>query len=219
MSLSNQYTIAYGQLGDFFTRIREGQAPSQFTQQLLKDFGFKSTNHRAFIPLLKALGFLSPDGAPTSRYHEYRDYSKSKSVMGQAIREAYSDIFLIKENPTKSDKKAIEGKFKSFHNVSDNVAERMAKTFFALLELADLNGAAEPAQNTEAPVEENQGNEMETPTIDVVVPETQPVAATARKSVKSPSLHYNIQIHLPPTKDIEVYNAIFKSLKEHLIEI
>jgi hypothetical protein len=31
-------------------------------------------------------------------------------------------------------------------------------------------------------------------------------------------LHYNIQIHLPATKDIEVYNSIFKSLKEHLFE-
>jgi hypothetical protein len=31
-------------------------------------------------------------------------------------------------------------------------------------------------------------------------------------------LHYNIQIHLPATKDVEVYNAIFKSLKEHLFE-
>lgn len=29
-------------------------------------------------------------------------------------------------------------------------------------------------------------------------------------------LHYNIQIHLPATKDAEVYNAIFKSLREHL---
>ena len=31
-------------------------------------------------------------------------------------------------------------------------------------------------------------------------------------------LHYNIQIHLPATKDVEVFNAIFKSLKEHLLE-
>jgi hypothetical protein len=28
--------------------------------------------------------------------------------------------------------------------------------------------------------------------------------------------HYNIQIHLPATTDVTVYNAIFKSLKEHL---
>jgi hypothetical protein len=30
-------------------------------------------------------------------------------------------------------------------------------------------------------------------------------------------LHYNIEIHLPATKDIEVFNAIFKSLRDHLI--
>jgi hypothetical protein len=34
----------------------------------------------------------------------------------------------------------------------------------------------------------------------------------------TPALHYNIQIHLRATKDIEVFNAIFKSLKEHLLE-
>ena len=38
-----------------------------------------------------------------------------------------------------------------------------------------------------------------------------------RRSVAT-GLHYNIQIHLPATKDSEVYNAIFKSLREHLLE-
>jgi uncharacterized protein DUF5343 len=216
LSLSNQYTLAYGQLADFFTKIREGQAPTQFTQQLLKDLGFTSTNHRAYIPILKVLGFLSPDGAPTSRYHEYRDYSKSQHVMGQGIREAYSDIFLIKENPTNADKKSIEGKFKSFHNVSDNVAGRMSKTFFALLELADLNGAPAPEAAQEDP--EETADVEEAPVLNIVTP-TEAAPAAVKKSVKAPALHYNIQIHLPPTKDIEVYNAIFKSLKEHLIEI
>jgi hypothetical protein len=30
-------------------------------------------------------------------------------------------------------------------------------------------------------------------------------------------MHYNIQIHLPETRDITVYDAIFKSLKQHLL--
>ena len=30
------------------------------------------------------------------------------------------------------------------------------------------------------------------------------------------SFHYNIQIHLPVTTDVTVYNAIFRSLKDHL---
>jgi Family of unknown function (DUF5343) len=108
-------------IGDIFRKIQDGQAPERFTIQLLKDWGFRSANDRAFIPLLKALGFLTADGKPTPRYLEYRDHSRSKQVLGQGVCEAYADIFLIKEHPTASDKDAVEGKFKSYHNVSDNV--------------------------------------------------------------------------------------------------
>lgn len=34
----------------------------------------------------------------------------------------------------------------------------------------------------------------------------------------SPDFHYNIQIHLPATTDISVYNAIFKSIRENLFK-
>ena len=30
-------------------------------------------------------------------------------------------------------------------------------------------------------------------------------------------LHYNIQIDLPATRDSAIYDAIFKSLKEHIL--
>lgn len=202
MALSSAYTQAYGKLGEFFRKIRDGQAPSQFTHQLLKDLGFKSNNHRPYIPIMKALGFLSPDGKPTQRYSDYRDHSKSKLVMGDGLKEAYSDIFLIKEKPTDSDKATIEGKFKSYHNISDTVAKHMASTFFALLKLADLNGTASTETNKpEEPVEAEEQPQH------VTLPQANNLA---------PGLHYNIQIHLPATKDVEVYNAIFKSLKEHL---
>lgn len=122
--------------------------------------------------------------------------------MGEALREAYGDLFLIKEKPTKSDSAAITGKFKSFHNTSDDVAQRMAKTFFALLDLADISAGsgahkAITDEIIEQPIEENQ---------------TPP-----KPGAEISGLHYNIQIHLPATKEVEVYNAIFKSLREHLI--
>jgi hypothetical protein len=201
MALTDAYTVAVGRIPDLFTKIKDGQAPDVFSVQLLKDWGFTSSNDRAALPILKELGFLSPDGKPTQRYHEYRNHSRSRIVLAQALRDAYSDIFLIKEHPTKSDREAIEGKFKSYHNVSDNVASLMAKTFFALLDLSDLSaGPAEPTRTS-------QDNKDDF------------VADTARVGRRIPSptgLHYNIQIHLPPTKDVEVYNAIFKSIKEHL---
>ena len=203
MALPNTYVLPTNRVPDLFAKIRDGQAPERFTNQLLKDWGFSSTNDRTFTPLLKALGFLTSDGNPTQRYHDYRDHSRSRSVMGLALRETYGDLFLIKEHPTTADRAAIEGKFKSFHNVSDNVAGLMAKTFFALLALADLKAKPSIIAPSQGLVEQSgeptpAGSEDGTP------------------KIRSASLHYTIQIHLPATKDIEVYNAIFKSLREHL---
>jgi len=205
LALSNAYTEAYGKLGEFFSKLRDGQAPPQFTHQFLIDLGFKSNKQRAYIPLLKALGFLTPDGKPTARYKDYRDHSQSKRIMGEALKEAYADIFLIKEHPTSADQSAIEGKFKSYHNASDNVALNMRRTFFALLDLADLK-AKPSAKKISEPTESHEPASMV----------TEAPASAPQAHIKTPGLHYNIQIHLPATKDIEVYNAIFKSLKEHL---
>ena len=110
MSLPKNYTQAYGRIPELFEKIRDGQAPDQLTHQTLKDWGFTSSNDRALLPLLKTLGFLSPDGRPTSAYHEYRDHSSSKAVLARCLREAYKDIFLIKEYPTDKDRAAIKPK-------------------------------------------------------------------------------------------------------------
>jgi hypothetical protein len=203
MALTNTYVLATNRVPDIFSKIRDGQAPDRFSQQLLKDWGFTSTNDRAFVALLKALGFLSADGKPTQRYHDYRDHSRSKQVMANAMRDAYADLFLIKEHPSNSDRSAIEGKFKSFHNASDNVAGLMAKTFLSLLPLADFSAKA---AKTSKPAEVTAPEKPEAPV------NLGPVNGIAT------GLHYNIQIHLPATKDVEVYNAIFKSLREHLLE-
>lgn len=205
MALSNSYVQVYGQLPQMFARIAEGQAPDKFTAQYLKDLGFSSSNYRAVIPLLKSLGFLTPDGAPTNRYHEYRNSARSRRVMADAIREAYGDLFTIKAVPTDADRALIEGKFKSVHNASANVAKLMASTFYSLLDLADLStGPVELKKDEKQP---------EPPVQPKIGAETAPALHHAR-----PTLHYNIQIHLPATKDVEVFNAIFKALKEHLLD-
>lgn len=203
MALTGSYVLPTNRIVDIFNKIRDGQAPEIFTNQLLKDWGFTSTNDRAFIPLLKSLGFLSSDGKPTQRYNDYRDHSRSKHIMGDALRDAYGDIFLIKEHPTAADKDAVEGKFKSFHNASDHVASLMTKTFFGLLNLADLSKKPATNPSSKEPAKKTDGEPL-------------PVPKRVEDGVSG--LHYNIQIHLPATKDVEVYNSIFKSLKEHLFE-
>lgn len=211
MALSNSYVQVYGQLGDFFRRIAEAQAPEKFTTQYLKDLGLGSSNFRAVIPLLKSLGFLTPEGSPTNRYLEYRNTARSRRVMADALREAYGDLFTIRANPTDADRELIEGKFRSAHNATPITARLMASTFYALLELADLSGTT-----AEAGKKKDEKEEKEEPPKVQVQPATIPERHLDAHT--RPTLHYNIQIHLPATKDVEVFNAIFKALKEHLLE-
>ena len=208
LALSNSYVQVYGQLADFFKKIAQAQAPEKFTIQYLKDLGLGSSNFRAVIPLLKSLGFLTPEGVPTNRYLEYRNTARSRAVMAEALREAYADLFTIKAHPTDVDRELIEGKFRSAHNASPITARLMASTFYSLLELADLSGAS-----VEATKEKDE-------TKEVPKSQAQPIGLPEKHtdSHTRPTLHYNIQIHLPATKDVEVFNAIFKALKEHLLE-
>ena len=198
--LTNRYMTSVKNLPAILERIQEGTAPDKFTVAHLKSLGFKSSNDQGSIPLLKAVGFLTEDGKPTKRYLDYRDPSRSRAVLGEALKDAYGDLFHIKEKLSDADRAAIEGKFKSTHNVSDRVAQLQAGTFLTLLKHAEL---AESPQRVEPKVPENRTDSATTDRVRV-------------EHAHLGGLHYNIQIHLPATKDIEVFNAIFKSLKEHL---
>jgi hypothetical protein len=155
---------------------------------------------------MKALGFLSDEGEPTNRYREYRNTALSRRVMGAALRDAYGDLFTITATPTPADRKLLEGKFKSVHNASTNTAKLMASTFFSLLEMADLSAEEDHKK-------QKQEELVTPPTKTAIDPAPPPPSLHPR-----PTLHYNIQIHLPATKDVEVFNAIFKSLRAHLLE-
>lgn len=137
--------------------------------------------------------------------------------MAAALRDAYGDLFTIRANPTVGDKKLLEGKFKSTHNASAVTSRLMASTFYSLLDMADLSGvgnADEPAdiEEKEAEPEDEAAKTRQAKDKSEVAPN--PPASHPQR----PSLHYNIQIHLPATKDVEVFNAIFKSLRAHLLE-
>lgn len=189
--------------------MQDGAAPPAFTIKHLGDIGYKSTNDRGIIPMLKELKFLTGEGLPTQRFLAYRDKTRARGVLGEALKEAYEDLFHIKERPSESDKAAIEGKFKATHNVNDNIAELQARTFFAFLKLADLDAAATSSSKIA------KGKETTDATNEVELPHSD---AKTRHPLSSVGLRYNIEVHLPATKDVEVYNAIFKSLKEHLLD-
>ena len=153
-------------------------------------------------------------GAPTERYHAYRaGGQEAKAVLGQALLETYQDIFHINASPTETDRDAIRGKFKSAHNTTDRVAEQQAATFYALLKLADIRAAREGRGETSA-----LKRQIEDAKVADAKSDQDGVSQTRDRSGYALNLGYRIEVHLPATKEIEVYNAIFRSLRENILE-
>lgn len=209
MPTTSRYLTSVKNVPAIFQKIRDGSPPDKFNYDHLKAIGFNSSNDRAIMPVLKDLGFLSSDGTPTQRYRDYRDSSRSKAIMAEAIRDTYADVFKINEKISKSHKDQVIGLFKSLQDSSDPVADCQARTFFALLDLADMDAVGSPdaAKQSEDAVKKNAAREEK---------QEQPGKGGVR--LTSMPLTYRFEIQLPSTKDVEVFRAIFRAMREELFD-
>jgi hypothetical protein len=212
MAVPKAYLTSTKNVKDILTAIQQAQAPKQFSMTFLANLGFKSSADRLFIGLLKALGFLSANGAPTSRYFEYLDQTQSSRVLAEALRDAYADLFELNVNAEKMTRDEVKNKLKTLTQgqFSDDVLGKMATTFTALAAEADFE-AVEPA---DVPTDDGEEEQQQTsPPGDGRAPPTPPGRA---KLGGLGGLVYNIQIQLPESRDPAVYDALFRSLKTHL---
>jgi Family of unknown function (DUF5343) len=211
MALTNAYLVTTKNLEGFFNAILSAKAPERFNSKFLTELGFSSSNDRLFISLLKGLGFVDDAGAPQQRYYDFLDQSQSKQVLAQAVAEAYEDLFRVNTKANEMSVDEVKNKLKTLTRgeKSETVTNLMANTFKALCDYSDWtkpkSAPVVPAIVPPEPKKENQTGKQEI------------VDGLPGKS-KSPQLHYNIQIHLPESRDSAVYDAIFRSLKEHLLQ-
>lgn len=208
MALPKTYLITTKNLEAFLNALIGAQAPERFTQKFLESLEFKSTNDRLFIGMLKSLGMIDESGVPTNRYYDFLDQTQSKTILAEAIKESYGDLFAVNKNANGLSIDEVKNKFRTLTQgqKTDNVVQMMANTFNALCNYADWKtGVKKAPKIDEQPDKALDGGKTEP---------SQPKNVSADKI---PSLHYNIQIHLPETRDAAVYDALFKSLKEHLL--
>lgn len=207
--LSNKYLATVRNLQDIMKKIVEETPPEKFTIAYLKHLGFKSSNDYRVIRLLKDIGFLSESGNPTHIYYEYRNPYLSRRLLGNIVKEMYGDIFLLLENPHPKNSLFIRELFKTTHGVSDQLALFMTNTFFALFELSDVNNTIDFINHE---VEMSIKNDEKK---DLSLIESNKSGYSQENNSK---FNYNIELHLPSTKDKEVYDLIFTSLRKHLFK-
>ncbi len=217
MGLPDNYLQTPGSLKAYLDALLNAHPPERFSAEFLEGLGFEKTNDRLLIGVLKELGFLDQDGVPKQRYFEFLDRSSSGRILAQAVRESYSDLFAVKRNANEVTSAEVQNKLRTLYKgkKTDFVIKRIARTFDALCKEADFS---KPHQQT-AKLDETRKAEAKTdvPAKPADRDETKvkpPVESKPR--VKVDSLQYHINIVLPESRDSEVYDAIFKSLKAHL---
>lgn len=210
MSLPDSYTQKPGSVPEYFKAIRKAEPPERFSHSFLQNLGFKSTNDRSLIAILKELGFLDENGVPTERYYKYLDPSEAGKELAAGIKEAYSDLFAINKEAQKLSQEEVKNKLRTLYtgDKSDVVVGRIASTFSALCEIADFKELAKSEKPEPKKEPKKEKAKIESPS------ESQNNGASGK--VDFSSMQYHINIVLPESKDQAVYDAIFKSLKTHL---
>ncbi|MBS1903310.1 MAG: DUF5343 domain-containing protein [Bacteroidetes bacterium] len=203
------YFAVPGTITKILEKIKTAATPENFNGDFLENtLLFKGGNYKTFIQWGKKVGLINSDGTPTALYKKFRNPTTSRSSLGEALRTGYADIFAMDENADKLEK----SKFKALvmeatgEAHDSKVLELMVNTFWNAKALADFDSST---SKSEQDVEEANTNVNDKARIHQEYKQ--------QSSGVKLGLSYTINLVLPKTDDPAIFNAIFKSLRDNLL--
>jgi hypothetical protein len=211
MAENPPYVTAYGTISKALKKIQEAATPPRFTQDFLATkLGLKGGSPKPIIPFLKRTGFLGSDGVPTDIYKRFRNASERGKATAEALKKGYSSLYQVNEYVHDAAVKDLKGVVVQVTGMEPNssTVKSIVGSFKALKEFAKFN-------DDEGSGEEENIEQEETDSSDSDSDNDESHKFALRKGI---GLSYTINLNLPSTSDITVFDAIFRSLKEHLLK-
>ncbi|TCN32491.1 DUF5343 domain-containing protein [Sinorhizobium americanum] len=191
-----------------FKRALEGiiaaERPDKFSPDFMETIlHLTGGGARAVPPMLKKMQFLSPDGSPTTLYSKFKTDGGRSQAAYEGLRNAFGELFKRKEFVHRADESAVKDVLVEITGLKK--ADSIIRLMYATFEAVRAFITADVVKESDAGRETEVGNAAERITQD------RPV-----DGVKL-GLSYQINIVLPETENIAVFNAIFKSLRDNLL--
>lgn len=203
-SVNPPYVNAYGNIGKALKKLKAAQTPPRFTQDFLATkLGLSGGSARPIIPFLKRAGLLGSDGVPTDRYKRFRNPGQTGRAAAEALHEAYQSLYEVNEyihEATDDDLLGVIVQVTGLEPTS-STTKAIAGSFKGLKDFAIFD-AEEEQEDAD---DESQEEQVQAEGNSVVIS-------------RGLGLSYTINLNLPATSDIAVFDSIFKSLKEHLLK-
>ncbi len=203
MDINVPYMPSIKNLNAILDKAQHAAVPEAFGYDFLKDLGFASSNDRSITKVFKYLGFLDSSGRPQTPYRDFVDHTKTKHVLADRLRTAFDDLYVANKNAHEMSVDELKGWFKSKTGKGDAVAIKIATTFKGLASYADFSKAVDtPLKKPEekqgvAPLPEKRHKQIDLGEIGLV---------------------YRFEIHLPDTQNVDTFRAIFKAMREELMQ-
>lgn len=201
------YTSSPGVLRRVLEKIPTSEKPGVFTSDFLSTVMEASGGaSRPIIPILKATGLLNQTGAPTELYSQFQTEAGRSNAALQALRNGFGEIFRRNQYAHKADEAALIDVIVAITGLPkrDSIVRYILTTFQALQDYAKT--AREDSKADEQGLEDSLHDQKTSPDDRILD------GGSGRLQ-----LAYNINVVLPETTNIEVYNSIFKSLKANLL--
>ncbi|WP_420617745.1 DUF5343 domain-containing protein [Candidatus Poriferisocius sp.] len=207
------YVTSTGSLTKALTKIQSAATPDRFTQDFLATkLGLSGGGAKPVIPFLKRTGFLASDGTPTETYKHFRNQKQRGAAAAAALRTGYAPLFEANEYAYELNDDDLRGLIVQITGAEEGsrMLTAIVGSFKALLELAQFDESDD--HEADGPGSATSGDDGDDPTS---LPDQ---GQDGKESLLGDlSIGYTINLHLPATSDIAVFNAIFKSLRENLL--
>lgn len=202
MSANLPYLTTPGTLVTALNKMKAAATPSTFTHDFVQTkLKLKGGAGRALVPYMKKIGFVASDGSPTFIYQRFRNNATSGAAVAESMRLGYKPLYEINEYAHELSDKDFKGLVVQVtgHEDTNRVVALIQSTFTKLKSFADFETTVEG---------QGDGGTASSP---------DRTATQIPQAELGFNIAYTINLNLPPTTNIEVFNAIFKSLKENLL--
>ena len=214
MTSNLPYMVSSGTLTKILNKICDASIPENFNGDFLgTKLGFPGGNQKAFIPWAKSCKLIGEDGTPTQLYKDFRNPTYRGISMAKALKNGYEELFVRNEYANELSKpdfiKLVTDTTGLAHD--NQTVKAIVNSFFNAKEFADFDAkVTNEESSTTSNVEKVKSEKIETELNDSL-------HKTGKKKQIELGISYTINLVLPKTDDPAVYNAIFKSLKENLL--
>jgi uncharacterized protein DUF5343 len=200
------YVTAPGNIDRALRGIKSAATPERVSQDFVKTIlKIRGGSGNQMAAFLRKVGFVNQDGTPSDVYKKFRNPSTSGNAAAEALKIGYGPLYARNEYMHQLSDAELRGL------IIEETGQKEDSSVVALV-LASINAIKKFVEKSKAGTDASQE-----PTPEKMDREAEVTHAKKRATGQPLGFSYTINLNLPLTSDVAVFNAIFKSLKENLL--